>query len=52
MPAILLLTNELLDEAAYQTLPTVMVAFFKDNSTFVSDILLRFQELRPIFIRL
>ena len=27
MPAILPLTNELLDEAAYQTLPIVMVAF-------------------------
>ena len=30
--------------AAYQTLPIVMVAFFKDNSAFVRDILLRFQN--------
>ena len=32
MPAILPLTNELLDEAAYQTLPIVMVAFGKYRS--------------------
>ena len=30
--------------AAYQTLPIVMVAFFKDNGAFVSDILLRISE--------
>ena len=35
MPAILLLTNELLDEAAYQTLPTVMVALGKYGSSAV-----------------
>ena len=36
--------------ASYETLPIVMVAFLEDNSAFVSDLLLCFEEWRPTFI--
>ena len=44
--------SQIIEPESYQTLPIVMIAFFKDNSAFISDILLCFQILRPFFIRL